>query len=159
MSRKLGAMKGEKGFSLIEVALAIALLGVVAIAFLTALAAGSRYIMIADERATAESLARTQMEYVRSQEYSGAPWNYTVTSSQLSSTDEPTADWWDPGNDNPPLLSSDYDYYTVIVRTEPLNGAIDDGIQVIKVTIQHTVSGEPLKEIFTLEGYRAQRGI
>lgn len=149
-------MKDEKGFSLMEVALAIALLGVVAVAFLNALATGSRAIMIADERATSESLARTQMEYVRSLEYSSADWNYTVTSSGLSSTDEPTADWWD--DDPPPLLSGDYDGYTVIVSTVPLNGAIDDGIQVITVTIQHTVS-EETKEIFTLEGYRAQRGI
>ncbi len=149
-------MKDEKGFGLMEVALAIALLGVVAVAFLNALATGSRAIMIADERATSESLARTQMEYVRSLEYSSADWNYTVTSSDLSSTDPPAADWWD--DDPPPLLSGDYDGYTVIVSTVPLNGAIDDGIQVITVTIQHTVS-EETKEIFTLEGYRAQRGI
>ncbi len=73
-------MKSEKGFSLIEVVIAIALLGIVAVAFLGALATGSRVIFIADERATAESLARTQMEYVRNQDYSDAPWNYDVTS-------------------------------------------------------------------------------
>jgi prepilin-type N-terminal cleavage/methylation domain-containing protein len=152
----LRAIKGEKGFNLMEVALAMALLGIVAAAFLTGLATGSRAIFIADERATAESLARAQMEYARSLEYSIAEWNYTLTSSQLSSTDPPTADWWT--NDPPPLLSSDYDGYTVIVSTEPLNGALDDGIQVITVTIQHTVSGE-MKEIFSLEGYRTQRGL
>jgi prepilin-type N-terminal cleavage/methylation domain-containing protein len=150
-------MKGEKGFSLIEVVMAIAVLGIVAVAYLGALATGSKAIMIADERATAESLARTQIEYVRSQEYSSAAWNYTVTSTQLSSTDEPTAGWWT--DDPPPLLSGDYDNYTVIVNTVPLIGAIDNGIQVITVTIQHTVSGEPPKQICTLEGYRAQRGI
>ena len=149
-------MKGEKGFSLMEVALAIALLGVVAIAYLGALATGSRAIMIADERATAESLARTHIEYVRSQDYSSADWNYTVTSTQLSSTDPPGEEWWD--DDPPPLLSGDYDTYTVIVSTEPLSGAIDNGIQVITVTIRNTISGET-KEIFALEGYRAQRGI
>jgi prepilin-type N-terminal cleavage/methylation domain-containing protein len=152
----LRAIKGEKGFNLMEVALAMALLGIVAAAFLTGLATGSRAIFIADERATAESLARAQMEYARSLEYSIAEWNYTLTSSQLSSTDPPTADWWT--NDPPPLLSDDYDGYTVIVSTEPLNGALDDGIQVITVTIQHTVSGE-MKEIFSLEGYRTQRGL
>jgi prepilin-type N-terminal cleavage/methylation domain-containing protein len=152
----LRAIKGEKGFNLMEVALAMALLGIVAAAFLTGLATGSRAIFIADERATAESLARAQMEYARSLEYSIAEWNYTLTSSQLSSTDPPTADWWT--NDPPPLLSDDYDGYTVIVSTVPLNGALDDGIQVITVTIQHTVSGE-MKEIFSLEGYRTQRGL
>ena len=149
-------IKDEKGFGLIEVALAMALLGIVAAALLNALSTGSKAIFIADERATAESLARAQMEYTRSQEYSIAEWNYTVTSSQLSSTDPPTADWWT--NDPPPLLSSDYDGYTVIISTVPLYGVLDSGIQVITVTIQHTVSGE-VKEIFSLEGYRTQKGL
>jgi len=152
----LRAIKDEKGFNLMEVALAMVLMGAVAAAFLTALSTGSRAIFIADERATAESLARAQMEYTRSQEYSIAEWNYTVTSSQLSSTDPPTADWWT--NDPPPLLSSDYDGYTVIISTVPLYGVLDTGIQVITVTIQHTVSGE-VKEIFSLEGYRTQKGL
>jgi len=147
-------MKGEKGFSLMEVALAIALLGVVAITYISALATGTRAVMIADERATAESLARAQIEYARSQEYVSAPWDYTVTSSDF---DEPDKEgWWD--DDPPPLLSGDYDTYTVIVSTEPLSGTVDNGIQVITVTIRNTISGET-KEIFALEGYRAQRGI
>lgn len=145
-------MKGEKGFSLMEVALAMALLGIVAVAFLGALATGSRAIFIADERATAESLARTQMEFVRSQEYDAAPWNYTVTSSEQDSTDQPT--WWDDAP--PPLLSAEYDGYTAGVAVEPLH-ILDDGIQVITVTITHTVEGEPPKIIFDIEGYRSLR--
>lgn len=62
-------MKSEKGFSLIEVMIALALLGIVGVAFLGALGTGSRVIFIADKRATAESLARTEMEYVRNQDY------------------------------------------------------------------------------------------
>jgi prepilin-type N-terminal cleavage/methylation domain-containing protein len=143
-------MKQEKGFSLIEVALAIAILGIVAVAFLGALATGSKTIFIADERATAESLARAQMEYVRGQNYSSAPWDYTLTSSQRSSTDEPA--WWDDANDIPPLLSSDYDGYTVEIHVVPLNGALDDGIQEITAVISHL--GE---EVCTLEDYRSWR--
>jgi prepilin-type N-terminal cleavage/methylation domain-containing protein len=145
-------MRQEKGFSLIEVAIAIALLGIVAVAVLGALATGSRGIFIADERATAESLARTEMEYVRSQEYSTAPWDYTVTSSQRSSTDQPF--WWD--DDPPPLLSSNYEGYTAYVSTATLHilagHPIDDGIQKIIVVIKHLD-----EEIFTLEGYRVWR--
>jgi prepilin-type N-terminal cleavage/methylation domain-containing protein len=144
-------MKGEKGFSLMEVALAMALLGVVAVAFLTALATGSRAIFIADERATAESLARTQMEYVRSQDYSGAPWNYTITSSERSTTDQPS--WWDDAP--PPLLPAEYDGFSAGITVEPLH-ALDDGIQIITLAIDHLVDGE-MKEIFTLEGYRSLR--
>ena len=131
-------MKDEKGFSLMEVALAIALLGIVAVAYLGALATGSRAIMIADERATAESLARTQMEYVRQQAYDG--------------------------ENNPPIYSTipdipdGYEIDVGAVRLDPYGDGTtnDDGIQSITVLIKHTV-GEETKEIFSLEGYRAFR--
>ena len=148
-------MKGEKGFSLLEVALALALLGVVAITFLTALATGSKTIFFADERATAESLARTQMEYIRSQAYSMASWEYEVTSSARTSVDPPT--WWDPDNDTPPLLDSEFSGYTAVVTVAPVPGhTIDDAIQQITVVIEHLVDGEQ-KEILDLDGYRSLR--
>jgi len=64
------AFRGRsRGFTLIEVLLAIALLGVIAIAFMSALSTASTVLIIADERTTAESLARRQMEYVKNQGY------------------------------------------------------------------------------------------
>jgi prepilin-type N-terminal cleavage/methylation domain-containing protein len=57
------------GFTLIEVLIALALVGIIAIAFLSALSTASMALITADERATAESLARSQMEYVKNQEY------------------------------------------------------------------------------------------
>jgi prepilin-type N-terminal cleavage/methylation domain-containing protein len=136
-------MKGEKGFSLLEVALAMALLGVVAVAFLTALATGSRTIFIADERATAESLARTQMEYVRQQPYDANLDTGHPTYNIIPAGDIPAG-------------------YEVDVSAERLDykndgNSNDDGIQSVTVTITHTVEGEAPKEILTLEGYRARR--
>ena len=149
-------MEREKGFSLIEVMIAVALLGVVAVAFLSALGTGSKAIFIADERATAESLARTEMEYVRNQDYSGAPWAYDLPSG-TPPADPPT--WWASANHT---LPAGYDGYTVDVSTGPshdTNGDgdideddIDGGIQKIIVVITHHD-----KEIFTLEGYRSLR--
>jgi len=60
----------SRGFTLIEVLLAIALLGVIAIAFMNAISTASTVLIIADERTTAESLVRRQMEYVKNQGYS-----------------------------------------------------------------------------------------
>jgi len=62
-------VSGQKGTTLIEVLIAIAILGVISVPFLTALSTSSRALIIADERTTTESLIRSQIEYVRSQEY------------------------------------------------------------------------------------------
>jgi len=69
-------IRGQKGQTLIEVLIAIALLGMIAVPFLTALSTSSRALIIADERTTAESLVRSEIEYVKSQEYN-ATGNYT----------------------------------------------------------------------------------
>lgn len=59
----------ESGMSLLEVLIAIAILGLVAIAFLTALGTGFLGVTLADERTVAESLARSQLEAIRNAEY------------------------------------------------------------------------------------------
>jgi prepilin-type N-terminal cleavage/methylation domain-containing protein len=62
-------VKSERGFGLIEALVAIALLGIIAAAFLGAIATASKAILIADERTTAESLAKSQLEYVKERDY------------------------------------------------------------------------------------------
>jgi prepilin-type N-terminal cleavage/methylation domain-containing protein len=61
--------KNQKGFTLIEVLVGIAIIGIIASAFLFAIATAGKANIIADERATAESLTRAQMEYVKAQSY------------------------------------------------------------------------------------------
>jgi prepilin-type N-terminal cleavage/methylation domain-containing protein len=131
---KAELLKKEKGFTLIEVVLALAILGIVAASFLSALATGSRSIFLADEQTTAESLARTQLEFVRSQPYDA--------------------------DNNPPeyLIISDIpDGYAIALTTRRLDNKgdgddPDDGIQSIRVFIQH--HGE---NVFDLEDYRTYR--
>ena len=69
-------MKNEKGFTLIEVLVALGLLGVFAAAFLTGIATSSKAILIADERTIAESLARSQMEYIKELDYINGATSY-----------------------------------------------------------------------------------
>ena len=57
------------GFTLIEVLVALALFGIIAITFLGGLTTASRAVLTGDVRTTAESLARTQMESIKNQEY------------------------------------------------------------------------------------------
>jgi len=111
----------SKGFSLIEVLVALAILGLVAAAFLGGLATANKAMFIADKRTTAESLARTEMEYVKNQNYSTALWDYELPSSPPS---------WDLGHN----LPEGYYGYTVSVDAVPLH-ATDDGIQKITVTV------------------------
>lgn len=71
-------MKSEKGFSLIEVMIAIGLLGIIGAGLIGALGTASKALFIADSRETAKNLAESQMESVKSQpydtsEYAAAP--------------------------------------------------------------------------------------
>lgn len=63
----------SRGITAIEVLIALAIVGVIAIAFLSGLTTASMALIIADERATAESLARSQLEFVKNQPYESAP--------------------------------------------------------------------------------------
>jgi type II secretory pathway pseudopilin PulG len=57
----------SRGLTLIEVVIAIAFVGIITIAFLSALSTASTVLIITDDRATAESLARSQMEDIKNQ--------------------------------------------------------------------------------------------
>jgi prepilin-type N-terminal cleavage/methylation domain-containing protein len=58
-----------RGMTLIEVLIAVAILGLVAVAFLPALAIFYDRTALSAERTTSEQLAKSQMEYVMSQDY------------------------------------------------------------------------------------------
>ncbi len=144
----LRSMKNEKGFTLIGVMIALLLLGIIAVALLGALATASNAIFIADERATAESLARTEMEYIKNCEYEylSAPWSYELPSNPPS---------WDTTH----ALPAGYDGYSLTVDGNLFDADGDDdvdpddeGIQKIIVTVKHHD-----KEVITLENYKVER--
>ena len=58
-------MKSERGTSLIETIVALALLGIIGVAFLGALATSSNVRAIADGHASARILAESQMEFLK----------------------------------------------------------------------------------------------
>ena len=153
------SMKREKGFALIEVIIAIALLGIIAAGFLMALSGVSKALVLADERTTAESLARSQMEYAKDQDYitvpgegvgpyeasyqkiSGIPGGYTIWSEDYSGTIVEVEDIiygvpWDSQAYQPVDLDID----------------TDSGLQRIYLVIQH--NGE---DVITLESYKVNR--
>jgi prepilin-type N-terminal cleavage/methylation domain-containing protein len=62
-------MKSEKGFSLVEVIVALGLMAILAVGLLSGLATTFRAGGISQERVIAESLAKSQWEYIKAQDY------------------------------------------------------------------------------------------
>lgn len=120
----------ESGTTLIEAVVALAVLGTIGVTFLSGLAITSKAAFISDEQATAESLAQSQMEWVKNASYS-----YNATSY----TSAPI----------PPI--KDYLDYSATIIAAPLRNP-DDGIQRITVTVKRA------DETTTkLEGYKVDR--
>jgi prepilin-type N-terminal cleavage/methylation domain-containing protein len=115
---------GSQGFTLIEVVIAIALIGLIGAAVLSALSTASLALIIADERATAESVARTQMEYVKD------------NNSNPYDSEDPQS------YEHNPVESGEHPGYFISVSAEPLHNP-DDGIQEITVIVTYyTVRGD-----------------
>ena len=142
----------SRGFTLIEVLVALALFSLIAIVFAGGLGTASRAVLIADVRTNAESLASTEMEYVKSQDYSAGNWSYVVT--HLGSTCTPTPEdcpsWLTPGPGH--SLSEEHALYTVEVEAVPLDDEYEDPIQEITVMVSHED-----RLVITLEGYKIDR--
>ena len=119
----------ESGTTLVETVVALAVLGTIAVTFLTGLIISSEATFMVDEQATAESLAQSQMELAQHADYVPGATEYSV--------DLPSG--------------KDYINYSATITAEPLHGS-EDGIQKITVTV--TRSGE---EIVTLESYKVYR--
>ena len=65
-------LKVERGFNLIEILLSLALLGILAIVFLSTFSSGSKVLVLTDEQETAKNVAESQMEYIQNQPYATA---------------------------------------------------------------------------------------
>jgi type II secretory pathway pseudopilin PulG len=73
---------GEDGVGLVETLIAVGILGLALTVLLAAVSTGSLAVTRTEERVTAENLARSQLEYTKSQGYLTPPASYlTVTPS------------------------------------------------------------------------------
>lgn len=123
-------IRRESGITFMETVIALAIIGAVSVSFLNGLTTTTKSVFITDERSTAESLAESQMEWVKNASYS-----YNATSYSTA----PIPD------------GKDYLQYSATVFAEPVHTP-DDGIQKITVTVQRSGKG-----IFNLEGYKVDR--
>ena len=120
-------LKGERGFSLMEVMIALGILGFIGVAFLTALATAARSTGTLDEQVVAESLAREQIAEIMSQAWSDT---YTVVVTP-------------PAGYSPPSI--------ITGTATPIAGKTNDcKLQSITVSISKT-GGKP---VFSVTTYR-----
>ena len=132
--------KREAGFSLIEVLVALAILSILATGFLMTLANSSKHTLTAEVLATAESIARTQMESIKSEAYqTNAP---TTPSLYSKITSLPSASW---------------DVTWTVARLDPknLHDGSEQGMQEITLTVKF-LEGAAWDDVLTLQGYKSQ---
>jgi len=67
---------GERGFGLVETLAAVAILGVVVVAFVVGLSSGAIAVREGNQELVAQSLAQTQLEYVKDYPYDSAATTY-----------------------------------------------------------------------------------
>lgn len=127
---------GSRGFSMLEVVIAIALFGIVAVSVLMALSTASAALIVADRRATAESLATTQMEWVLNQDF--------IDYSESVHDDYDTIE-----------MPEGYEIEPIGVVT------LETGLQKITVTVNYNIIGAENQELnrqFILEDYKKASG-
>lgn len=120
----------ESGVTFLETIVALAIISVIAVTFLNGLTTASKSTFIADEQTTAESLAQSQMEWVKKADYSYNATTYSPASMPVG---------------------KDYLNYSVVIAAEPLHSP-DDGIQKITITVKRSDEG-----VVKLEGYKVDR--
>lgn len=120
----------SKGLTLVEIVIAMALIAIIGVGFLGGLSQAMFSLHIADVRTTAESLARSEMEAIKSEPYRPAPWD------------------GDP--------EKKFEGYTITASAEALDDPETpekENLQEITVTVTHHDRGL----VVTLIGYRSRR--
>ena len=118
--------KQEKGISLIETIVSLAIISIISVVFMTGLATNIKGQVVQDEGAVSEAIVVGQIEYIKTQPFSTNEWSYTISTSSRNSTQQPS--WWD--DDNPPLLENDYTEYYIVVTAEDFDADGDNLLEI-----------------------------
>jgi prepilin-type N-terminal cleavage/methylation domain-containing protein len=150
-------LRRSPGFTLIEVLIALALFAIIGIVFAGGLTTASKAVLVADVRTRAESLARTQMESIKEQQYleaDASPWQ--VTYDRIP--DIPAGysicslNWTTNRTDNCGSAASPSVIAVAWDSTANRPATDETGLQKITLVIKHDD-----KEVTRLEGYKVDR--
>lgn len=134
-------INSERGVSLTETLIAIAILGIITAALVGGLFVSIKGDQVARTRISAEGLARYELEYVKAADYwDQTSWIYTLPGSP------PT---WDVTHNS---LPSAYDGYAVTVTANPVSGYSGSTIMQ-KLTASVVYNG---RQVISIETYRTQ---
>ena len=123
----------SRGMSLIEVMIALGILGIIAVTFLTGISTAYKATIIGGEQTSAESLVRSEMEYVKTSAYNSTGFSYSLPGTPPS---------WD-GNHT--ALPDQYANYSLNATGTPIDAEShallaageDQGMQLITIKVYH----------------------
>jgi prepilin-type N-terminal cleavage/methylation domain-containing protein len=145
---KLAAFADERGMSLVETLVTVALVSIILAAFLAAVSVGSFGVSVVRERVTAENLARAQLEHIK---------NYTYTVGAIVDNPNPEENDYpiiEHREDYPITIDISYWYSATMGGGWSSNPDHDRpcGMQWITVTVSH--NGVP---VFRALDYKLNR--
>jgi prepilin-type N-terminal cleavage/methylation domain-containing protein len=129
MKRLFNRLKESNGFTLVEVLVAMALLGIIGVGFLSALGGASRALLMTDVKQTARNIAEMQMEQIKSQGW------------QLA---------YGPVTDDPDVAAQ-YPGFDIDIEADEFPRPPDSNLQRITISVLH--SG---KEVYTVTSYKVK---
>jgi Tfp pilus assembly protein PilV len=135
MAREVSiSRKNELGITIAETLVALSIFAITSVTFVAALGSNFKVLLMADQRTTAESLAKSQMEAINNAAYdSTAPYTYSTITG----------------------IPAGYSVNIVVALVNPETGSVsatDLGVQ--KVTVTVTCQQHSPPEVMVLESYK-----
>ena len=141
-------VKNQKGIAFIETLIALVILGLIGTAIMLALSVSSKAIITSDELTISESLARSQIEFIKQQPYDPATAAGEGTYLKVSDIPNGYTIWSVDSSSNvvSAIVGVPWDSQTVAAAGS------DSGLQKIRLVIQHYG-----QEVYSMEGYKVDR--
>jgi type II secretory pathway pseudopilin PulG len=143
MKRASFRLKDQRGISLLETVIALAILGVIGVAFMISISSSTRAVQILDEQTQAEALARSQLDAILEMTYNNDPGCY------------PSSCY--------PVTGNVPSQYSVSIEVQALDTptCVQDGncntLQQVTVIISRPAGGGGNRSVLSVSAYKVKR--